>query len=118
MRVCSEGREAQICAFDRVAMLHNRADGGTKTRPRILLDSATDDRDAGMLETSASTLLVTTFTSLAYEPVLRRALAAAPDAPHAWRSARLAHSHAARATNPAMIAAPSRGLRASRLSGR
>ncbi len=81
-------------------MLHSRDHGGTKTRPRILLDSATDDRDTGVLETSAGTLLVTTFTSLAYEPVLRRALAAAPDAPHAWRSERLAHSHAARVPIP------------------
>ena len=45
----------------------SRDDGTTWTWPRVLLDSATDDRDSGVLETAQGTLLVTTFTSLAYE---------------------------------------------------
>ncbi len=32
-----------------------------------LLDSAIDDRDAGLLETARGTLLASTFTSLAYQ---------------------------------------------------
>jgi len=42
-------------------------DGRTWTWPRVLVDGALDDRDAGVLETAKGTLLVTTFSSLAYE---------------------------------------------------
>ena len=42
-------------------------DGETWTFPRTLLDGPIDDRDAGVLETAKGILLVTTFTSLAYE---------------------------------------------------
>ena len=48
------------------------------TWPRTVLHSGTDDRDAGVLETAKGTLLVTTFTSLAYEPALKKAEAARP----------------------------------------
>ena len=37
------------------------------------MDSATDDRDAGLCETSQGTLLVTTFTSLSYVKYLDEA---------------------------------------------
>ena len=36
----------------------------------MLLDIAIDDRDAGVVETAKGSLLVTNFTSLAYEPFL------------------------------------------------
>jgi hypothetical protein len=39
----------------------------------VILDSGLDDRDAGILETPSGTLLATTFTSLAYQPILERA---------------------------------------------
>ena len=39
----------------------------------MILDSGLDDRDAGILETPSGTLLATTFTSLAYQPILERA---------------------------------------------
>ena len=43
-------------------------DGGeTWTFPRVLHDGPIDDRDAGVLETAKGTLIVTTFSSLAYE---------------------------------------------------
>ncbi len=51
-------------------------EGATWTWPRVLLDSPTDDRDAGALETRQGTLLVSSFTSLAYEPRLKSALQA------------------------------------------
>ena len=41
--------------------------GATWTWPQTLIDSAIDDRDAGVVETAAGSLLVTTFTSLAFE---------------------------------------------------
>jgi hypothetical protein len=64
--VYSGGREAHICPFGRVEMMQSEDDGKTWTWPRVLLDSAIDDRDAGIVETAKGTLLVTTFSSLAY----------------------------------------------------
>jgi hypothetical protein len=68
--VWSGGREEHVCPFGRVELMTSRDDGTTWTWPRVLLDSATDDRDAGAMETAQGTLLVTTFTSLAYESSL------------------------------------------------
>jgi hypothetical protein len=68
----SGGREAHVCPFGRVEAMTSRDDGVTWTWPRVLLDGAIDDRDSGVMETAKGTLLVTTFTSLAYEPLLTR----------------------------------------------
>lgn len=65
--VCSGGREEHICPFGRVDLYVSNDDGRTWSWPRTILDSDSDDRDAGILETSRGTLLATTFTSLAYE---------------------------------------------------
>lgn len=46
------------------------------------MDTAIDDRDAGICETSKGSILVTTFTSLAYEPTLTKA--------NGWDAKRLA----------------------------
>jgi len=72
--VYSGGREAHICPFGRVEMMTSNDEGGWWTYPRILIDTAIDDRDAGVVETAKGTLLVTTFTSLAYVPILERAM--------------------------------------------
>ena len=69
----SGGRENHICPFGQVHSMTSRDNGETWTWPRVLLDSATDDRDSGVMETVKGTLLVTTFTSLAYKPILERA---------------------------------------------
>ncbi|MCI0362158.1 MAG: glycoside hydrolase [Planctomycetaceae bacterium] len=69
----SGGREAHVCPFGRVEMITSDDDGKTWSWPRTLLDGPIDDRDSGVLETAKGTLLVTTFTSLAYEPVLAKA---------------------------------------------
>ncbi|MFM8904715.1 MAG: exo-alpha-sialidase [Verrucomicrobiota bacterium] len=71
--VWSGGRDAHVCPMGQVRAMTSRDGGVTWTYPRVLLDTATDDRDAGVLETANGTLLVTTFTSLAYEPFLKRA---------------------------------------------
>jgi len=68
--VCSGGREAHVCPFGRVELIRSTDEGATWSYPRVLLDGDIDDRDAGVLETAKGTLLVTTFTSLAYEPIL------------------------------------------------
>jgi sialidase-1 len=65
--VWSGGREGHICPFGQVRAMKSADGGVTWTHPRVLLDSPLDDRDAGFLETKNGTLLVTTFTSLAYE---------------------------------------------------
>ena len=74
MVVWSGGREAHVCPFGRVDCMVSDDEGTSWTWPRTLLDSDLDDRDAGVLETAKGTLLVTTFTSLAYVPILERAL--------------------------------------------
>lgn len=71
--VCSAGREEHVCPFGRVDLYASDDDGRTWSWPRTLLDSDIDDRDAGILETASGALLVTTFTSLAYEPILAKA---------------------------------------------
>lgn len=70
--VWSGGREAHVCPFGRVEYAVSNDGGESWSWPRVILDSDIDDRDSGVLETPRGTLLVTTFTSLAYEPVLER----------------------------------------------
>jgi sialidase-1 len=60
----SGGRESHVCPFGQVCAMTSRDDGKTWTFPRVLLDSASDDRDSGVLETAKGTLLVTTFVSI------------------------------------------------------
>lgn len=72
--VCSGGRESHICPFGRVDLIRSFDNGETWTFSRTILDGPSDDRDAGLLETSKGTLLVTTFTSLAYQPILNKAV--------------------------------------------
>jgi hypothetical protein len=91
--VWSGGRESHVCPFGRVEYMTSDDDGQTWTWPRTLLDSAIDDRDAGVLETAKGTILVTTFTSLAYEPALAKAERTKDD--KAWPPERLAAWQAA-----------------------
>ena len=71
--VCSGGRETHVCPFGRVELIRSFDSGETWTYARTILDGPIDDRDAGILETQKGSLLVTTFTSLAYEPGLHKA---------------------------------------------
>lgn len=82
----SGGREAHVCPFGQVHAMTSRDDGKTWTWPRVLLDGAIDDRDSGVLETSKGTLLVTTFTSLAYESYLEKQAAFAELKPKGWET--------------------------------
>lgn len=65
--VCSGGREQHVCPFGRVELMRSKDDGKTWTWPQVVIDTAIDDRDAGVLETNKGTILITTFTSLAFE---------------------------------------------------
>jgi hypothetical protein len=87
--VWSGGREAHVCPFGRVELMTSDDEGRTWTWPRVLLDTAIDDRDAGAVETAKGTLLVTTFTSLAYESALQRAEKVKPNETGAWPTDRL-----------------------------
>jgi sialidase-1 len=68
----SGGREGHVCPYGRVELIRSRDDGQNWTYPEVVLDTAIDDRDAGIVETPSGTLLVTTFTSLAYEASLKQ----------------------------------------------
>jgi len=71
--VYSGGREAHVCPFGRVEVIRSRDGGRAWSWPEVIMDSPIDDRDAGIMETPAGSILVTTFTSLAYEQVLQQA---------------------------------------------
>lgn len=89
--VWSGARESHVCPFGQVHMMRSRDGGQSWTFPRVLIDNAIDDRDAGILVTSKGTLLVTTFTSLAYEPGLAKA-----ESDGSWKGDRLHRWVAAR----------------------
>ena len=71
--VCSGGREAHVCPFGWVELMRSSDEGRSWSWPQVLMDSAIDDRDAGVCETAQGSLLVTTFTSLAYAEYLSAA---------------------------------------------
>ena len=77
--VYSGGREAHVCPFGRVELMRSDDDGQTWSWPRVLLDGPIDDRDAGLLVTDRGSILVTTFTSLAYESYLLKNEKVAPE---------------------------------------
>lgn len=71
--VCSGGREAHVCPFGWVEIMRSGDGGHTWSWPRVLMDTAIDDRDAGVCETKQGSLLVTTFTSTGYADYFRAA---------------------------------------------
>lgn len=86
--VASGGRESHVCPFGRVELMRSHDDGRTWTWPEVLMDTAIDDRDAGICVTPRGSLLVTTFTSLAYESTLARRGAEWPEDRRArWNAA-------------------------------
>lgn len=94
--VCSGGREAHVCPFGRVEMMRSDDDGRTWSWPRVLMDGPIDDRDSGVLETKLGSILVTTFTSLAFESGLAQAESRKAGDPKAWPKEKLARWLAAR----------------------
>lgn len=100
--VYSGGRDYHVCPLGRVEFMTSRDGGRTWAWPRVVMDSATDDRDAGGLVTPRGALLVAFFTSLAYqdhltapEGLLKRAFGDELDKHLArWRAADSRHSQA------------------------
>ena len=78
--VCSGGRQGHVCPFGRVELMRSDDGGQSWGWPCVVMDCEIDDRDAGVLETAKGTLLITSFTSLAYERNL------SPDRPQ-WQAA-------------------------------
>lgn len=87
--VFSGGRESHVCPFGRLEMMRSNDNGKTWGWPQVLYDGPIDDRDAGILVTPQGSILVTTFTSLAYEPLLTRAEIAKPGEPGAFANEQL-----------------------------
>lgn len=81
----SGGREAHVCPFGRVDLMQSDDGGKTWTWPRTILDGAIDDRDAGLCVTPKGTILATTFTSLAYAPLLEGAKGWSEEKLDRWR---------------------------------
>lgn len=80
----SGGRETHVCPFGRVELMRSQDNGLHWRWPQVILDGPIDDRDAGVLETAAGSILITTFTSLAYEIPLRKAESLVPGEKGAW----------------------------------
>ena len=93
--VWSGGREAHVCPFGRVELMRSQDNGATWSWPQVLLDGPIDERDAGILVTSQGTILVTTFTSLAYQALLDKAEQIPPGQPGAWEDLKLREWRAA-----------------------
>lgn len=88
--VCSGGREGHVCPFGRVDLMRSDDGGVTWSWPRVVMDGPIDDRDAGVLETDQGSILVTTFTSLAYEDhYLKKVEKIEPGQPGAWPKEKL-----------------------------
>lgn len=91
----SGGREAHVCPFGRVELMRSQDGGKTWRWPQVVYDGPIDDRDAGVVETTQGSILVTTFTSLAYEPLLEKAEKIPAGQPGAWDDVKLQEWRAA-----------------------
>ncbi len=87
MAAYSGGREGHVCPFGRVEIMRSADDGRTWSCPQIIMDTPVDDRDAGIIETPGGSLLVSTFTSLAYQKILAKAEGWDEERLERWRSA-------------------------------
>jgi len=65
--VFSGNRDAHVCPFGITQMIRSNDNGKTWSAPETINNTPLDDRDAGILETKNGTLLVSWFTSLAFD---------------------------------------------------
>ena len=63
----SGDREAHVCPFGKTQLVRSRDGGKSWSAPETINDTPLDDRDAGILVTGQGSILVTWFTSLAFE---------------------------------------------------
>lgn len=67
LAACSGNRRAHICPYGRVQILHSLDQGNSWNGLETITRGPLDDRDAGLVELSDGTVLVTWFSSLAFE---------------------------------------------------
>ena len=67
LAVFSGERDGHVCPFGVTQMIRSQDNGRTWSEPVIINNTPLDDRDAGIIQTSQGTLLVTWFTSLAFD---------------------------------------------------
>ena len=65
--VFSGDRDAHVCPWGKTQMIHSLDKGHTWTEPVTINNTPLDDRDAGIIQTVKGTLLVSWFTSLAFD---------------------------------------------------
>jgi len=65
--VFSGNRDAHICPYGITQMIRSKDNGKTWSSPETINNTPLDDRDAGIVETKKGTLLVSWFTSLAFD---------------------------------------------------
>jgi sialidase-1 len=63
----SGDRDAHVCPYGKTQIVVSDDDGKTWSQPETITNSPLDDRDAGLIQTKKGTLLVSWFTSLAFE---------------------------------------------------
>lgn len=91
----SGGRERHVCPFGRLELMRSKDNGKTWGWPQVVYDSPIDDRDAGVVETSKGTILLTNFTSLVYADTLAAGEKISAGQRGAWEPSRLAEWQAA-----------------------
>jgi hypothetical protein len=65
--VFSGNRDAHVCPYGVTQMIRSADNGKTWSEAVVINNTPLDDRDAGILETQSGTLLVSWFTSLAFD---------------------------------------------------
>lgn len=63
----SGDRDAHVCPYGKTQVVTSADNGKTWSAPETITSTPLDDRDAGLLETQKGTLVVSWFTSLAFE---------------------------------------------------
>jgi len=71
LAVFSGDRDQHVCPWGKVQMVRSTDEGKTWSAPVSICNTPLDDRDAGIIETQAGTLVVAWFTSLAFEGTIR-----------------------------------------------
>ena len=63
----SGDRDEHICPWGKTELVRSRDGGENWSGPEVIRDTPLDDRDTGIIQTASGTLLVSWFTSLAFE---------------------------------------------------
>ena len=81
----SGDRDLHVCPFGRTFTVRSTDDGATWSSPELVNDTPLDDRDAGLLVLRSGTVLLTWFTSVAFEIPGLRWQGEFEQAPAPWR---------------------------------